>query len=74
MVELLSPSDSLTETQAKLTEYLTNGARLGLLIDRKRKIVEVYRPGQPTQTLNHPTQVSCEPELPGFTLPLERVF
>ena len=74
VVELLSPSDSLAESQAKLTEYLANGARLGLLIDRKRKIVEVYRPGQTTQTLNHPTQVSCEPELPGFTLSLERVF
>jgi Uma2 family endonuclease len=74
VVELLSPSDSLTETQAKLTEYLANGARLGLLIDRKRKTIEVYRPGQPTQTLNHPTQVSCEPELPGFILSLERIF
>ncbi len=74
VVELLSPSDSLTETQAKLKEYLSNGARLGLIIDRKRHVVEVYRPGQPTQILTNPTEVSCEPELAGFTLPLERVF
>ena len=74
VVELLSPSDSLTETQAKLTEYLSNGARLGLIIDRKRRVVEVYRPDQPTQILTNPTEVSCEPELAGFILPLERVF
>ncbi len=74
VVGLLSPSDSLTETQAKLTEYLSNGARLGLIIDRKRRVVEVYRPGQPTQTLTNPTEVSCEPELSGFILSLERVF
>ena len=74
VVELLSPSDSLTETQAKLTEYLSNGARLGLIIDRKRRIVEVYRSGQPAEILTNPTEVSCEPELVGFILPLERVF
>jgi Uma2 family endonuclease len=74
VVELLSPSHSLTETQLKLTEYVANGARLGLLIDRKRKVVEVYRPEQPTQTLNNPAHISCDPELPGFTLSLERVF
>lgn len=74
VVELLSPSDSLPETQAKLAEYLANGTQLGLLIDRKRTVVEVYRPGQPVQLLTNPREVVCDPELPGFTLSLERVF
>lgn len=74
VVELLSPTDSLAETQQKLAEYLANGSQLGLLIDRKRKIVEVYRPGQSVQVLQNPTEVVCNPELPGFTLSLERVF
>ena len=70
VVELLSPSDSLTETQLKLAEYLANGVALGLLIDRKRRVVEVYRSGQPTQTLTNPKEIPCDPELTGFTLPL----
>lgn len=74
VVELLSPSDSLTATQDKLQEYLASGAQLGLLIDRKRTVVEVYRPNQPVQTLTNPPHVSCDPELPGFTLSLERIF
>jgi Uma2 family endonuclease len=74
VVELLSPSDSLPETQAKLVEYLTNGTQLGLLIDRKRKVVEIYRPGLAVQIVTNPNSVNCDPELPGFTLSLERVF
>ena len=74
VVELLSPSDSLPETQAKLVEYLTNGTQLGLLIDRKRKVVEIYRPGQAVQVVTNPNSINCDPELSGFTLSLERVF
>ncbi|NEU77200.1 Uma2 family endonuclease, partial [Hassallia byssoidea VB512170] len=35
VVELLSPTDSLRETQEKMREYRDNGARLGWLINRK---------------------------------------
>src|ERR1041384_3059033 len=41
LVELMSPSDSLTQTQAKMEEYIDNGLRLGWLIDRKKKKVHV---------------------------------
>lgn len=73
VIELMSPSDSLTATQAKMEEYRNNGARLGLLIDRGRRLVEIYRPGQPTQTLENPSSVSCDLELPGFALDLSRI-
>ncbi|TAF59096.1 MAG: Uma2 family endonuclease, partial [Oscillatoriales cyanobacterium] len=43
VVELLSPSDSLKETQDKMKEYRDNGARLGWLINRKSRQVEIYR-------------------------------
>src|SRR5581483_11810140 len=33
VIELLSPSDDLDETRAKLAEYIENGAKLGWLID-----------------------------------------
>ncbi|TAG55306.1 MAG: Uma2 family endonuclease, partial [Oscillatoriales cyanobacterium] len=35
VVELMSPSDSLKETQDKMKEYRDNGAVLGWLINRK---------------------------------------
>ncbi|TAD94342.1 MAG: Uma2 family endonuclease [Oscillatoriales cyanobacterium] len=43
VVELMSPSDSLKETQDKMKEYRDNGARLGWLINRKSRQVEIYR-------------------------------
>jgi Uma2 family endonuclease len=74
VVELMSPSDRLAETQAKMDEYVANGARLGWLIDRKNRTIHVYRPGRPVEILPDPASVSGDPELPGFVLDLRRIF
>lgn len=74
VVELMSPSDSLKETQDKMKEYRDNGARLGWLINRKSRQVEVYRPNQEVEILQSPTTVSSEDILPGFILNLESIW
>lgn len=74
VVELMSPTDSLPETQEKMREYQANGARLGWLLVPRLKRVEVYRPNQPPQTLVDPDALSGEDTLPGFTLNLRRVW
>lgn len=74
VVELRSPSDSLSATQDKMGEYLSSGARLGWLIDPAERTVYVYRPGQPLDTLDNPTTLSGDPELPGFVLHLAPIW
>jgi Uma2 family endonuclease len=74
VVEVLSPSDSLRQTMEKMEEYIENGARLGWLINPRRKQVHVYRPGQPVDIRDNPATVSGDPELPGFVLDLEPVW
>jgi Uma2 family endonuclease len=74
VVELLSPSDSLKETQDKMREYRDNGALLGLLINRKNRQVEIYRPGAAVEILDNPTEVSGESVLPGFVLNLGSIW
>lgn len=74
VVELMSPSDSLSDAQTKMEEYRANGARLGWLIDRRSRQVQVYRPGQSVQVLDDPAEVSADPELPGFVLDMRRIF
>ena len=74
VVELLSRTDSLAETREKMCEYMDNGARLGWLINPRRKQVEVYRPGQDVEILDSPVSVSGEPVLPGFTLDLKGIL
>ena len=74
VIELLSPTDSLAATQAKMIEYLDNGARLGWLIHAEAKRAYVYRPGAPVEELKDVTQVSADPELPSFTLDLQDIW
>ncbi|MGE5655685.1 MAG: Uma2 family endonuclease [Actinomycetota bacterium] len=74
VVELLSPSDSLKDTQEKMQEYLENGIRLGWLINRKTRQVEIYRPGVEVEVLDNLVQVSGESVLPGFVLNLAAIW
>jgi Uma2 family endonuclease len=74
VVELRSISDSLGTIQAKMDEYLTNGVRLGWLLDSAARQVFVYRPGEPVQCLTGLECISGEPELPGFVLDLRRIW
>lgn len=74
VVELMSPSDSLKETQDKMKEYRDNGAVLGWLINRKSRQVEIYRQNQEVEVLESPVAVSGEDVLPGFILNLESIW
>ena len=74
VVELRSPSDRLADLQAKMAEYLTNGARLGWLLDPETRRVFVYCPDAEVERLDNPTQVAGDPVLPGFVLELREIW
>jgi Uma2 family endonuclease len=74
VLELLSPTDNLKTTQAKMQEYLSNGILLGWLINPQDRQVEIYRPGQSVEVLQAPTVLSGESVLPKFTLNLEWIW
>ena len=74
VVELMSPSDSLKDTQDKMKEYRDNGAVLGWLINRKSRQVEIYRQDREVEVLESPATVSGEDVLPGFILNLESIW
>jgi Uma2 family endonuclease len=74
VIELLSPSDSLKTTQEKMKEYIDNGVRLGILINRKSRQVEIYRPGKEVEVLDSPATVSGEDVLKGFVLKLGMIW
>ncbi|RCJ31494.1 hypothetical protein A6769_30590 [Nostoc punctiforme NIES-2108] len=74
VLELMSPSDSLKETQEKMQEYIDNGVKLGWLINSKLRQVEIYRLGQPLEILEHPKELLGEDILPGFTLNLAIIW
>ena len=74
VIELISPSDRLKKTQEKMQEYMENGCRLGWLINRKKREVEIYRPGQDVEVLQSPLTLSGENVLPGFVLNLQKIW
>jgi Uma2 family endonuclease len=74
VVELLSPSDSLKVAQEKMREYIDNGVRLGWLINRKSRQVEIYRQGQEVEVLESPVILSGEDVLQGFVLNLGMIW
>ena len=74
VVELRSTTDRLSVVQAKMAEYIANGARLGWLIDPIAQRVYVYRPNAPVQVLDAPDTLSAEPELAGFALNLTPIW
>ena len=74
VIELRSDSDRLSVLQAKMQEYIANGARLGWLIDPQDRRVYIYRPDSEVQILENPETVSADPILPGFTLDLKEIW
>jgi Uma2 family endonuclease len=74
VLELRSKHDSLESLQQKMQEYQENGAKLGWLIDRSRKKVEIYRPKKSVEVQNSPNSLSGKDILPGFTLDLSEIW
>ena len=74
VVELRSRSDDLATLQAKMQEYMANGAQLGWLIDPQEKKVYIYRPNAEVDCLENPMTISGEPLLSGFTLNLQQLW
>lgn len=74
VVELRSSSDRLSVLQAKMDEYIANGARLGWLLDPLERQAHIYRPNAQPEILDNSESISADPELPGFTLDLKPIW
>lgn len=74
VLELLSPSDNLEETQAKMREYIDNGVKLGWLINRVQQQVEIYCLGKEKQVLINPEFLENQEILPKFNLDLSLIW
>ncbi len=74
VIELRSASDNLKPTQKKMREYQRVGVRLGLLIDPKKKRVEIYRQAQEPEILEFPKSIDCNEVMPGFILDMSRIW
>lgn len=71
VVELLSPTDRLTDTMRKMEHWLAAGAKLGWLIAPGTESVYLFEPGQPVRpVVGFDQELVAGPVLPGFALEL----
>ena len=74
VLEIASPTDALRDLRRKMQAYLSNGARLAVLIDPQRRAVEICTPDRDPRVIEAARSVTLDPVLPGFALDLELVF
>jgi Uma2 family endonuclease len=74
VIELVSPSDRLPDVEAKMEQWIANGAKVGWLIDPERKVVAIYRAGQAAEVLHDPSSMQGDGPVAGFELVMERVW
>lgn len=73
-VEIKSPDDSYTFMREKAAYYLQNGTQIVWLIYPEKQLVEVYRQNADSELLNIEDTLDGGDLLPGFTLPVRKIF
>jgi Uma2 family endonuclease len=74
LIEILSPSDSLPELDAKMEQWISNGVRLAWRIDPFGGTVAVYAVGASAVVLNRPETVDGIGPVAGFRLRMARMW
>jgi Uma2 family endonuclease len=74
-IEVLSPDDRPSEVDAKTEEYLAKGVLLVVVVDPRRQIATVSRPGAYKVILESETDVlDLSDVIPGFRCQLREIF
>ena len=73
-VEILSPNDTIEEIHEKIRVYQSAGVPLLWILNPYDHTVTVYRPDGKLEWFNVHQELSGEPHLPGFRVPVARLF
>ena len=73
-VEILSPSDNHGDIHEKVRLDLDHGVVVVWVVDPDDQSVRIYRAGQPVTLFSEEQLLSCEPELPGFSVRVGELF
>lgn len=74
IVEVLSPSNVMSEMMQKLREYFAIGVRLVWLVDPAARTVYAYRSLSDLRQFTDQDQLPGDDVLPGFAVPVAKLF
>lgn len=72
--EILSPDDRWSEVQTKVDEYLQGGATVVCVVNDEIRNIHVFRADRPGQMLRANDELTLPDILPGFAIPVQRIF
>lgn len=64
----------MEDIKIKIDEYLAVGVPLVWVVDPYDRMIRVYRPGSRTKFLDDSQELDGEPQLPGFRVPVAKIF
>ena len=73
-IEILSPSDSQKEIHGKVRLYLDHAVAAVWIVDPEDRSVRVYRRNESVQFFTGDQMLTCEPELPEFSVRVNDLF
>jgi Uma2 family endonuclease len=73
-VEVISPSNTYDEIRQKMHEYFRAGVRVVWVVSTVYREIEVFDPAGHYQLLTMDDVLKGDPVLPGFELPLRKLF
>ena len=73
-MEVISPNDLYTEVAEKVDEWLKAGTRMVVVVDPRRRVVAVHRPGRESMTLAEGEVLEGDDVVPGWRLALADIF
>lgn len=73
-VEVLSPSDTQDWIRERVASLLNGGVKVVWIVDPEDETVRVRRKGVPAKALDTTQELTAEPELPGFRVPVASLF
>lgn len=73
-VEILSPSDNQGDIHEKVRLYLKHGVAVVWVVDPVDQCVRDYRTGQAVTLYSGEQLLTCEPELPSFSVRVNDLF
>ncbi|MGK7879815.1 MAG: Uma2 family endonuclease [Crocosphaera sp.] len=72
--EVKSKNDSLKKLREKIEEFLSLGTNVGVLVDPRQRIIEVYRLEKETINLQDGDIFTVPEILPGWEFPVEEIW
>ena len=73
-VEVVSPSDRLSDVHTKLADYFSAGTRLVWVVEPETRVVYAYRSLHDVQVIGEDDELDGGDVLPGFRCALSRLF